>query len=255
MYFLQNRSIFPPEDAIGQINLVLKFLEGLPQRTFCRSSRGSAHQIELYPPQTLYKQDKEITYIYLLLEGQVAQARREVDAGGHPRQIMRREVGPGTLLGSYDFLFDTVYRTRAKALEYCRVLAIKESAFNQLIYRFPDVRKKLAPLPLISRLRTIPVLSGLDTVAVGFVADAVEQLKFQPYQHVYRPGAADERIFLIDDGQVELSWDGGQKHWLGTGSVFAVLSPGSQALGAPGGRTMDHAGNLAHDDQPLRNSL
>lgn len=219
-------STAPPQEFVETKVVVaqLNFLASVSGEDLEDIFANSAWWVEFHPRQTIFEQDKPVTHVYILTEGTVSQVRRELDSQGRPRQTLVREVTPGnTMLGVYDFLFDTVYRSRARAVDFCRLLAIDVGALNRLIFRFPDIRQKLAPLDLLSRLRAIPSLYSQDLVALGFLADRLESLKLGPDQPLYRSGAEESRIFLIDLGQMELRWDDGTANWLGNGAFFGFV--------------------------------
>ncbi|MEZ4559778.1 MAG: cyclic nucleotide-binding domain-containing protein [Caldilineaceae bacterium] len=151
--------------------------------------------------------------------------------------LVRETTKPGTLLGVYDLLFAPAYRTRARTMQSCTLLRIDATALNRLIYRFPQVRQHLAPMKMISRLRTIPMLGRLEPVALGFLADAFgEKVTFAAGQSIYTLNEVEDRIFFIDQGQVRIDLADGP-HWLGNGAAFGMLAhSGTRTI-----RAMDHS--------------
>ncbi|MBK8049745.1 MAG: cyclic nucleotide-binding domain-containing protein [Anaerolineales bacterium] len=136
-----------------------------------------------------------------------------------------RESQPGALIGIYDYLFDKgAYRTRARALEPSRLLAIKVAALSRLIFRFPNIRGKLAPLDRFGRLRTLPLLHKVEEVGLGFLADIVEPLNFKENELIYASGDTESRLFMIDQGQVRLDGSASESHWLGNGAFFGLAA-------------------------------
>ncbi|MFO7635670.1 MAG: cyclic nucleotide-binding domain-containing protein, partial [Caldilinea sp.] len=124
----------------------LDFLAGVSRPELTELFTNSVREIQLHDRAVLCQQDAPIDHIWLLLEGRISQYRRDLDPAGKPRQSLVREAGPGALIGAYDFLFDSTYRTRAVALESCRLLAIDAAALSRLVFRFPDMRQRMAPL-------------------------------------------------------------------------------------------------------------
>lgn len=102
--------------AVQQLN----FLAGVNPAEVRELFVDSVKEITLYPNQLLCEQDQPIERIWLLLEGTVRQYRREQVAPNQARQLLLHECGQGALVGVYDFLFETVYRTRAQAVTQCR---------------------------------------------------------------------------------------------------------------------------------------
>lgn len=211
-----------PGAAIQQLN----FLAGVNPAEVRELFVNSVREITLHSNQLLCEQDKPIERVWLLLEGTVRQFRRERDAQGQARQLLLRDCGPGTIVGVYDFLFETTHRTRATAVTQCRLLAIEAKALSRLVYRFPDMRGRLAPLEVIGRLRTFPLLAQVEPVGLGFLADALSLADYKPDDVLYRSGDALEHVYLLHWGQVELRWDMGAQagtHRLGNGAILGLV--------------------------------
>jgi len=235
-----NESYLEPGVVIQQ----LTFLAGINPAEVREFFVGAVQEITLYHNQLLHQQDEPVERIWLLLEGTVRQFRRERDAQGRPRQLLARESGPGALIGIYDFLFDTNYRTRASAVTQCRLLAIEAKALSRLVFRFPNIRGKLAPLELIGRLRTFPLLGKVEPVGLGFLADALSLRDYAPDDVLYRRGEVVNQIYLLSQGQVELVFAGSQTeedvHWVGNGALLGLAhaagaqdaEPGSNGAGS-----------------------
>jgi len=144
-------------------------------------------------------------------------------AGGRKRVSLRREVGPGQLVGAYDLLYSRKYSTRTRAVDYCRLAAIDATALERLLYTFPELRKRIAPVDLMGRLRTVPLFRDLELTTLAYVADACERVHCQPEQTVYTADEEATRIFIVDQGQVRLTWPDGNAMWLGNGMGFGVI--------------------------------
>ncbi len=127
----------------------------------------------------------------------------------------------------------------APAREGGRLIAIRATALERLLYRFPETRSSLAPLPKIERLRTIPLLAELDWIALGFVADATsDKIELKAHQAIYADGNPADQIYFIDQGQVELHWLGGDALLQGNGATFGFSTRGAPLAGTP---PLDHA--------------
>ncbi|MCB0185254.1 MAG: cyclic nucleotide-binding domain-containing protein, partial [Caldilineaceae bacterium] len=132
----------------------------------------------------------------------------------------------------YDLFYSKEYSTRAKQLPGASVIPLRAVAIDRLIYRFPELRNALAPLTAIERLRTIPFLSRLNQVGLGFVADAAEQLSWQADDPIYRAGERAAYLYLINQGQVSLTHPGQPTHWLGNGAAFGFCEEESDGAEA-----------------------
>jgi CRP-like cAMP-binding protein/membrane protein YdbS with pleckstrin-like domain len=124
-------------------------------------------------------------------------------------------------------LFETTFRTRAVAQEPCRLLAITAAAMSRLVFRFPDMRQKLAPMDLIGRLRTFPLLGEVELVGLGFLADALANADRKAGDVLYHRGSTVEQIYLLSEGQVELQWENRPTSWVGNGTLLGLAHGGS----------------------------
>ncbi len=220
--------------AIQQLN----FLAGVGKPELVELFTDSVREIALHDRQVLCQQDAPIDYVWLLLEGKVSQYRRDLDPAGKPRQSLVREAEKGALIGAYDFLFETTYRTRAAAVGACRLLAIDAAALSRLVFRFPDMRQRMAPLDLIGRLQTFPMVGEVEPVGLGFLADVLTAKDYKAGDVLYRSGDVVDRVFLLSQGQVELRWDSGVKSWVGNGTLLGL----SHGAGGSAAVTVAHDG-------------
>src|SRR5690606_35089502 len=94
---------------------------------------------------------------------------------------------------------------------------------NRLLYRYPNLRRRIAPLEKIGRLRTIPLFRTLDLTMLSYVAD-VSQVEVIPAQtEIYAASAPADRLFIVDQGQVLLQGPDLGSIWLGNGMAFGFL--------------------------------
>ena len=112
------------------------------------------------------------------------------------------------MLSIYDLLFYDTYRTttRQAGSGPCELLRIDATAFNRLIFRFPQLRQRLAPMDRIRRLRTVPMIGQLDLVLLGFLAEVMEPMTVSADDYIYSTGELPDRVFFVDQGQVKLEW-------------------------------------------------
>ncbi|NJN84724.1 MAG: cyclic nucleotide-binding domain-containing protein, partial [Caldilineaceae bacterium] len=144
--------------AFADLLVGLKCLQSVPASDVHYLLYHAIRPFSVGPRATIYEQDRDVEHLYFLQKGAVYQSRAETDSSGQPRLVLRREVGAGTLLARYDLLYDQQYSTKARSVNVCDLIEIEAAAFNRLLHRFPTLRNELAPLQLIGRLRTIPLL-------------------------------------------------------------------------------------------------
>lgn len=186
----------------------------------------------------LYTQGDPIRYLFLIDEGQVEE--QEINPPDAPDQnTMKRVVNPGKLLGLYDLFYGEEHSTRARRLSGAVVFPLRAVAMERLIYRFPSLRSVFAPLSIIARLRTMPLLARVNPVALGFVADACEPVRWSANELLYDVDEAAEWIYFIDQGQVRLEWAAQEPDsLLGNGGTFGFVDEGDDHSPQP---THSHA--------------
>ncbi len=224
----------------------LNFLADIPVEAWLPILTNSVYWRHASSRGLLYKQDTPIEAIYALVEGEIYHNR--VDTYNDRRiQCLQRTVGPGALLGLYEFLFDEQYRTNARAIGACAILRFDVQAFSRLIYHFPQIRQKLIPQQAMARLRTFPFVTSmamdpaLYSIALGFLAEVVEPREVEPEQPIYAESDLNDQIYLLDSGQVRLEGGVDDTHLLGNGTIFGAAygSVGAVASGS-GDRAMAH---------------
>jgi CRP-like cAMP-binding protein len=206
---------------------------GLPPEEVEYALQGAVEVIELAPRAQLFAQATPLTAVYLLQEGRIYQERISQDGQGR-RVSLRREAHPGEWIGHYDLLYSQQYSSRARALDQARLIAVQAAPLNRLLYRYPRLRQRIAPLEKIGRLRTIPLFGALDLTALSYLAD-VCQLELMPARtQLYSETDPADRIFIIDQGQVVLTGPDRDDLWLGNGMAFGMLDQPLHAENADG---------------------
>lgn len=223
-----------PESLI----VVLPFLEGLPQEDWLDIFQ-SFEVKKGQPGDTLYEQDAELESVYVLVEGAVRQKRVELTESGaqevHYREVTQQLGEPGTILCVYDLLFGDTYGTTTTVVRNsspsvgdsneCTVLVFDSAAINRLIFRSPQIRRRLAPLDLVRRLRTIPMIGHVPLILLGFLADATTTTMVAGDAYIYTEGELPDKVFFVDQGQVRLDWIDGKVNWAANGAAFGLVEP------------------------------
>lgn len=196
---------------------------GLPQDEVEYTLQGAVTLVELPPRAYLFAQDTPVTAVYLLQEGRIFQEHIGQDSQGRRRTTLRREAGPGEWIGHYDLLYNQQYSSRARALDFSRLIAVQAGALNRLLYRYPRIRQRIAPLEKIGRLRTIPLFGSLNLTVLSYVADSCRLEVFPAQTTIYSAQDPAERLFVIDQGQVMIEGQADGPLRLGNGMAFGFL--------------------------------
>ncbi|MBX3014199.1 MAG: cyclic nucleotide-binding domain-containing protein [Caldilineaceae bacterium] len=221
------------EQAAYQLLLEqLPYLQKLPSHDVAYVLRDVVEELVFDNTAVLFHRDEPIIYLYLVLEGQVEEMQ-VTRINGRLHHTLHRTVGPGVMVGLYDLFFSQRYSTRAHTVGPTHLLKIQAAAIDRLIYRFPTLRNTLAPLHVIERLQTIPLFGALSQVELGFIADACRKAEWGIDELIYGDDDAAEWIYIIDYGQVYLTWPTGEERWLGNGAVFGFVEADGLSISSP----------------------
>lgn len=214
----------------------LPYLQKLPSSDVAYVLRDVVEEVSADETTVLFHRDEPISALYLVIEGQVEEMQ-VTRRNGHIHYALHRIVGPGVMVGLYDLFFSQRYSTRAHTVGPTRLLKVQAAAIDRLLYRFPALRNTLAPLHVIERLRTIPLLGMLSQVELGFIADACRKRDWLADEILYGLDDPAEWFYIIDYGQVILTWPTGEERWLGNGAVFGFTAEADQHTDVP---PLDH---------------
>jgi len=235
----------PSQEALKALN----FLSQSDPKTVEAILAETVDEASFHKHKTLFRQDMPVDYLYLILEGKVREVCIKETEDGRSRQTLTCERGPGSLLGIYDLIYREPHSTRARAIESGRYVRIDAAAINRLIYRFPDLRYEVAPLEKIGHLRTMPLLCNMTLMEVSFLADGAISKTFSAGETIYSSGPTDDPvIYLIHEGQVKLTLNGGKSHrWLGNGGAFGFSDSRSNFHSSDGRYLLDHKAEATCD--------
>ncbi|MEZ4868899.1 MAG: cyclic nucleotide-binding domain-containing protein [Caldilineaceae bacterium] len=217
------------EEILRQLQSIVDLPE-LTQSDYAYFLAGHVRAQTYHPTETIFQQDEQVLHLYVVSKGVVGEERTPRNRR-NAKAVLKREVDETqrVILGVYDLYYRQRHSTTAYAQDEVRVLEIDASAVERLLYRFPNISKRLARLEIIDRLQTIPLLAGLRKVTLGFLADECQKEQWPADTPIYRMGDLAETLYLIDTGRVELMWGDGQRRWLGNGAAFGLLDEADEA--------------------------
>lgn len=201
----------------------LPFFAGLPgDEIFHILSRATS--IETYiAGDTILAQNQPCTHMAILLEGNAHWERQIASSRGHAI-TMGYDVSPVSPLGQFAVLYNRPYPRSVEAVSTCRCLLIQVKAMDRLLYRFPDMRSKLAPLDIISHLRTMPWLAPLSLVDISLLALETKEERYASQTDIYTTAHPAADIFFVKQGQINLvnTRETQESAFLGNGAAFGV---------------------------------
>ena len=202
----------------------LTFLSGIDPKELAHTLGGEIREEPFREGQTIFTQDEPATATFFILSGEVTWTR-EKDPTIHGVPRLSYHLGENQLLGQYGLLYNKPYPMTAVGSSAGRLLRMENHALNRLIYRFPELRRGMMPIDIISRLSTVPWLAELDEMDIGLLAEEVEILKLPADYDIYnRDEFRPNTFFIIDQGQVRLLHPRAADDigYLGNGAVFGV---------------------------------
>jgi CRP-like cAMP-binding protein/uncharacterized membrane protein YdbT with pleckstrin-like domain len=176
--------------------------------------------------EILFQRGSPVTHLYCLLTGRVEEEGLN-RTGKRAYPYLERAVYPIKLLGLYDFLYHQAHSTHAIVSDASEILAIDVKSFEKLLYYYPGLLASLAPLALIERLRTIPLLSSLSPVELCYLAEAAQPYQYSAGAPIYGQAevdavSSDAPLYLIDQGQVQVTGPNRLITLLGNGAAFGI---------------------------------
>ncbi len=176
-------------------------------------------QVRRPPQHLLYGEGVAIDEILLLVDGHVEEVRTHTVAGVQGQHKVR-DCGTGAMLGVFDLVHRRRHTTAAKTTSPCLFISIPAAQISRLLYHHPGLRGSLLPVDLTNRLRSIPILAGVDGVSLSYLAQVMREHHAVAGEVLYQAGDEVPYLYLISRGQVRLDREQGGQLWLGTGAEF-----------------------------------
>ncbi|GAB4567973.1 MAG: hypothetical protein Kow0047_20540 [Anaerolineae bacterium] len=151
--------------------------------------------------------DERSQAAFLVLEGEVLETRHDEEG----REILRRVVHPFEMFGYRGLPEGIGQPTSAQVQEPAEILRIPGKAFLRILDESPELRDRLWRPKVVSRLRAMPLLSGLSDEELSWVSELWYEREHpedtQLLPRVSLPGG-EASVGLIDYGQVRQGAEG-----------------------------------------------
>ncbi len=169
--------------------------------------------------EIIYQQGRTATALYLIRSGW---ARLLSDQLG-----VLSNVGAGSLLGETDLILARAYSVSAEAASDLSLWTLREPDLKAIFKEQPAIARALKVALGVSEdqalerhLRKLELMRGLQSQELRDIASHLRPEHFDAGQTVYRLGAEGEAVYLIDEGQVQVSGATGMIATIGAGEVF-----------------------------------
>jgi CRP-like cAMP-binding protein/membrane protein YdbS with pleckstrin-like domain len=136
--------------------------------------------------------------VYFVEEGRVAEVEYDQDG----LETTYRRAGEGEYLGRYALLTGQPYRVTAIAEEATTLLAVPLRHLQPILFGHEDWRSWFFRTDIAARLRSVPLLIGLNDWDVYRLADAVEVETHAAGETIFRVGDEADSFYIVDRGQV-----------------------------------------------------
>jgi CRP-like cAMP-binding protein/membrane protein YdbS with pleckstrin-like domain len=155
-------------------------------------------EVSLKKGAILFRQGTPAPSVFFVEKGQVAEV--EYDQAG--LETTYRRAGAGEYLGRYALVTGQPFRVTAIAEEATVLLAIPLRHLQPLLFANKDWRSWFFQTEIASRLRSVPLLIGLNDWDVYRLADAVEIETRAAGETIFSAGDEADSFYIVDQGQV-----------------------------------------------------
>lgn len=153
---------------------------------------------DTFPPDhTIFQRGEPPLYLYLVGSGRVRQLVSDTR-----RPWLQIEHGAGSFFGQ-QALFYGRHQSTAVVREAATIYRITAADVRTAMQHDVGLRETLLRETRTSRLRRIPLLSGLEDSEIRWLAQVIEELTYDALQEL--PLAAMKGLWIIDWGQVAIT--------------------------------------------------
>ena len=153
---------------------------------------GHLERRDLEAGDVLVHEGDDANHVFIVVDGEL-----DVEVNG----VFQATLRPGTLLGELGVLMDSKRTSTVHARAPCVVYALEKSTFLQL-------QAAASAHSLVQRslyLRHAGVLRRVTPVNITKIASLMETARFEPGQLILEAGMDTNHLYLIEDGEVEVT--------------------------------------------------
>ncbi len=169
--------------------------------------------------EMVFQQGQSASALYLVRSGWARLLSEQVG--------VLSNVGAGSLLGETDMVLGRSYSVSAEAASDLSLWALRDEDLKAVFEHSPAIARALKVALGVSEdqtlerhLRKLELMHGLQSHELRDIAGHLRPEHFDAGQTVYRQGSEGESLFLVDQGQVQISSAAGAFATIGAGDVF-----------------------------------
>ncbi|MDE0139963.1 MAG: cyclic nucleotide-binding domain-containing protein [Caldilineaceae bacterium] len=200
------------EDYLVEQLVRTRALGGLPHRVIGPMAR-SMQPRQLQRGSFLYQTGQQAEALYLLERGALELQPSPTPEEPSPTASL---IEPGNLFGVLPLLTNKTYDASAFSVDDCLIWSLPAATFHNLSSQYPHLRRALgrhsrSRLSLIDqtqavvRLAQTPLFGKLEPTSLHAVAQRLVLQHVPSGESIYRLGDSSDALFLVDDGEVELT--------------------------------------------------
>ena len=200
------------EDYLVEQLVKTRALGGLPHRVIGPMAR-SMQPRQLQRGSFLYQTGQQAEALYLLERGALELQPSPTPEEPSPTASL---IEPGNLFGVLPLLTNKAYDASAFSVDECLIWSLPAATFHNLSSQYPHLRRALgrhsrSRLSLIDqtqavvRLAQTPLFGKLEPSNLHAVAQRLVLQHVPSGESIYRLGDSSDALFLVDDGEVELT--------------------------------------------------
>jgi CRP-like cAMP-binding protein len=167
----------------------------------------------------IYQQGRPATAMYLIKSGW---ARLVTD-----QFTVLANLSAGSLLGETDTISSGNYSTSAEAATDVTLWVLAANDLRAIMADYPEIGRAIKRAmglgeeqALARHLRRLELLAGLNQEQLREVAEHLHPARFTAGQTIYRRGSEGDALYLVDQGQVQVSGATGVVASVGAGETF-----------------------------------
>ena len=211
-------------------------LEGAPGRVIAPMAR-SMQPHRLQRGRYLFQSGAKAEALFLLERGALEMQPAPTPEDPSPTANL---IEPGSLFGVLPILTNKQYEASAFAVEECVVWVLPAATFHSLSSQYPLLRRALGrhsrgrlsasdQTQAVVRLAQTPLFGRLEHADLNVVVQKLVLQHVPSGESIYRLGDSSDALFLVDEGEVELTAENEsgvleELARVGVGSFFGAMS-------------------------------
>jgi len=209
----------PPEKIISKTEAQRNIINNALDQNFIFASLGederrillnAMEKIEIGPNENIITQGQEGDYFYIIEKGTFTVLVNDTPVA---------TLSDGKSFGELALLYNTPRQATIRSQGPAQLFSLDRDTFRYTLAKSSSERS----YHIQHSLSQVPLLSGLTSLQLSKISEAVEIIKFEPGQTVIKKGSEGNIFYMIKEGSVRVTEVGSgafNDHTLSSGSYF-----------------------------------